>query len=291
MILYVLICMLFNTLGAQDVRTVSQVSVQERKSIIIPCWYNQAYVNNVKYLSFGDYWTFSNYVEFSDGRRKHETISVSDNKTTNILTIEMRNIQQSQSGKYWCGIDGPKSHIGIEFNLKVTADIAGLYVQNQMLAGLEAGNVTIYCYYHLPKKTGIQWCKLAGPCVLESGGLLDGALVNISNNNGVVSVNMSKLKKENTGWYWCSVTDLQMPVHITVSTREQTTITTSFTRTPMTTFSQPTSSGTIKSTRSFTSAQTPLFSMGFSDCDHAVQNLASVAKKYQPKESPSSSQR
>lgn len=109
-------------LGAQDVRTVSQVSVQERSSIIIPCWYNHAYVNNVKYLSSGDRWTFSKYVEFSDGREKHETVCVSDNKTTNILTIKMRNIQQSQSGTYWCGIDGPKrSHIGVGFKLKVTA--------------------------------------------------------------------------------------------------------------------------------------------------------------------------
>ncbi|XP_050953906.1 uncharacterized protein LOC127155614 [Labeo rohita] len=257
MILNVLICMLFNKLGAQDVRTVSQVSVQERSSIIIPCWYNHAYVNNVKYLSSGDRWTFSKYVEFSDGREKHETVCVSDNKTTNILTIKMRNIQQSQSGTYWCGIDGPKrSHIGVGFKLKVTAVTAGLYVRDQMLAGFEAGSVTVSCYYHLPKKTGIQWCKLGGACVLESGGLLDGALVEIRNGNGVVSVNMSRLKKEHTGWYWCSVRDLQMPVHITVSTREETTITT-FTSTHKTTSSQSTSTGTIKPTGSFTSAQTP----------------------------------
>ncbi len=77
-------------LGAQDVQTVSKVSVQERRSIIIPCRYNPAYVNNVKYLSFGDLWVTSKYIEFSDGREKHETVSVSDNKTTNIVTIDMR---------------------------------------------------------------------------------------------------------------------------------------------------------------------------------------------------------
>lgn len=97
------------------------MSVQERRSIIIPCRYNRAYVNNVKYLSFGDHWVTSKYIEFSDGREKHETVSVSDNTTTNIVTIDMRNIQQCQSGTYWCGIDGPKSHIKNEFNLKVTA--------------------------------------------------------------------------------------------------------------------------------------------------------------------------
>uniref|UniRef100_A0A671RZD2 Ig-like domain-containing protein n=1 Tax=Sinocyclocheilus anshuiensis TaxID=1608454 RepID=A0A671RZD2_9TELE len=196
-------------LGAQDVQTVSQVSVQERRSIVIPCWYNRAYVNNVKYLSFGDHWTFSKYIEFSDGREKHETVSVSDNKSTSTVSIDMRNIQQSQSGT----------------NYKIFViffSIAGLYVQDQMLAGFEGGSVTVACYYHLPRKTGIKWCKLAGNCVLEPGGLLDGASVEIRNSNGVVSVSVSRLRKENTGWYWCSVRELQMPVHITVSTREET---------------------------------------------------------------------
>uniref|UniRef100_A0A672NB91 Ig-like domain-containing protein n=1 Tax=Sinocyclocheilus grahami TaxID=75366 RepID=A0A672NB91_SINGR len=215
-------------LGAQDVQTVSQVSVQERRSIVIPCWYNRAYVNNVKYLSFGDHWTFSKYIEFSDGREKHETVSVSDNKSTSIVSINMRNIQQSQSGTYWCAIDGPRAHIQNGFS------IAGLYVQDQMLAGFEGGSVTVACYYHLPRKTGIKWCKLAGNCVLEPGGLLDGASVELRNSNGVVSVSVSRLKKENTGWYWCSVRELQMPVHITVSTREETSA-----RTPETTSSQP----------------------------------------------------
>ncbi len=114
--------------------------------------------------------------------------------------------------------------------------IAGLYVQDQMLAGFEAGSVTISCHYHLPRKTDIKWCKLAGKCVSEPRGLLDGASVEIMNKNGVVTVSMNRLKKENTGWYWCSVRDLHMPVHITVSTREETTPTR--TRTPETTFSQ-----------------------------------------------------
>lgn len=34
-----------------------------------------------------------------------------------------------------------------------------------------------------PRKTGIKWCKLAGTCVLEPGGFLDGASVEISNSS------------------------------------------------------------------------------------------------------------
>ncbi|ROL47248.1 Polymeric immunoglobulin receptor [Anabarilius grahami] len=223
MILFVLICMLFNISGAQDIRTVSEVSVQEGKSIIIPCWYNHIYVNNVKYLSAGDHWALSTYVEFSDGRNKHKTVSISDIRTSNILTINMRNIQRRQSGTYWCAIDVPRSPVRKSFNLKVTAAVSGLYVEDQMLTGFEAGSVTVSCRYHLPRKTGIKWCKLGGKCVEETCGTLEGASVEIRNDNGLVIVSMSGLKMGNTGWYWCSVKELQMPVHITVSARIETT--------------------------------------------------------------------
>ncbi|XP_048011905.1 polymeric immunoglobulin receptor-like isoform X2 [Megalobrama amblycephala] len=255
MILFVLICMLFNISGAQDIRTVSDVSVQEGKSIIIPCWYNHMHVNNVKYLSTGDHWALSKYVEFSDGRNKHKTVSISDNKTSNVLIINMRDIQRRQSGTYWCAIDAPKS-LRKSFNLKVTAGISGLYVEDQMLTGFEAGSVTISCHYHLPRKFGIKWCKLGGKCVEEARGTLDGASVEISNDHGVVIVSMSGLKMENTGWYWCSVKELQMPVHIAVSARIETTTTLE------TTSNQPVSTRSVKSTGTFTSAQTPRSSDG-----------------------------
>lgn len=31
-----------------------------------------------------------------------------------------------------------------------------------MLAGFEGSSVTVACYYHLPRRTGIKWCKLVG---------------------------------------------------------------------------------------------------------------------------------
>lgn len=107
----------------------------------------------------------------------------------------------------------------------VILGISGLYVEDQMLTGFEAGSVTITCHYHLPKKFGIKWCKLGGKCVEEACGTLDGASVEIRNDHGLVIVSMSGLKMENTGWYWCSVRELQMPVHITVSARIETTTT------------------------------------------------------------------
>lgn len=79
------------------------------------------YVDNVKYLRTGDKWASSAYVEYSDGRNKHQTVSLSDNRNSNTLIINMRNIQQTQSGTYWCAIDVHKSPVRKSFSLKVTA--------------------------------------------------------------------------------------------------------------------------------------------------------------------------
>lgn len=51
---------------------------------------------------------------------------------------------------------------------------------------------------------------------MTTSGTLDGASVEITYSQAFMTVTMNKLKKENTGWYFCSSKDLQMPVYITV---------------------------------------------------------------------------
>ncbi|KAA0704929.1 hypothetical protein E1301_Tti000756 [Triplophysa tibetana] len=246
--LHLLIFMLLNISGAQDVRTVSQVSVQEGKSIIIPCWYNQMYVHHVKYFSVGQYFLSSKYVS-SDGQKKHKTISLSDNKTLKILTVEMRSVERSQTGTYWCGIKLAGPDVSEAFHLTVTTGISGLYVENQMLMGFEGGSVSIYCHHHAPRKRDEMWCKLGGHCMKGTSGSLDGASVEVKHNSALMTVTMSKLKMENTGWYWCSARKLQMPVHITVSAGREpiSTATTELTS------KQPTASSTVQFSGTITS--------------------------------------
>nr|XP_055037845.1 polymeric immunoglobulin receptor-like [Misgurnus anguillicaudatus] len=220
MILHLLVFELFNISGAQDVRTVSRVSVQEGNSIIIPCWYKQMYVNNVKYLSRGLSLVDSEYVIKSNGGVKHNSISISDNKTLNILTVEMRSVQKTQTGTYWCGIELYRRRIGANFYLQVTTGIPGLYVENQMLSGFEAGSVNISCHYHEPRRRDEKWCKLGGDCIDVSFVSFNSESVKVRYLSGLMIVTMNKLKTEDTGWYWCSVKELQIPVHITVYKRE-----------------------------------------------------------------------
>ncbi len=89
-----------------------------------------------------------------------------------------------------------------------------LLVNSQNVTGSEDGSVTITCYHQ--GQSGVKWCKFGGQCITGASGTLDGASVEIRYGLRNMTVSMSRLKKRNTGWYWCSTEDLQMPVHITV---------------------------------------------------------------------------
>uniref|UniRef100_A0A672NB87 Polymeric immunoglobulin receptor-like n=1 Tax=Sinocyclocheilus grahami TaxID=75366 RepID=A0A672NB87_SINGR len=98
-------------------------------------------------------------------------------------------------------------------------DSPRLHVNSQNVTGSENGSVTISCY-HRGRQYGVKWCKFGGQCITRASGRLDGASVEIRYGLRNTTVSMSRLKKEHTGWYWCSTEELQMPVHITVQQKK-----------------------------------------------------------------------
>ncbi|XP_059390633.1 uncharacterized protein LOC132123958 [Carassius carassius] len=122
-------------------------------------------------------------------------------------------------------------------------DSPRLYVNSQIVTGSENGSVTITCY-HQGAQYGVKWCKFGDQCITGASGTLAGASVKIRHGLRNTTVSMSLLKKENTGWYWCSTEDLQMPVQITVHQKESS-------KTPTTTESGQFSPSTRKRTAIF----------------------------------------
>ncbi|XP_055758772.1 G8 domain-containing protein DDB_G0286311-like [Salvelinus fontinalis] len=87
---------------------------------------------------------------------------------------------------------------------------------------------------------GIYYVPLVG----RYSGILDGTSVTSQqtidhNNRHILTVTLNGLNMGDTGWYWCSRGDLQMPVHITVNQ-----LTTTQCTTPAST-TTPTPSSTI----------------------------------------------
>ncbi|XP_060762352.1 polymeric immunoglobulin receptor-like [Neoarius graeffei] len=95
-----------------------------------------------------------------------------------------------------------------------------LSVMESRVSAEEGGSVTVQCLYSTAyQKKQTQWCRFKDRSCYEVG------MTPTSQNSAVqirddgkrsFSVQMSGLKKSDTGWYWCRAGDLQVPVHISV---------------------------------------------------------------------------
>lgn len=95
--------------------------------------------------------------------------------------------------------------------------MASLYVDHQIKES-NGEKITINCHDRNPGK--MKWCRLGSSCATEPSGSIDGTRVTIAidkRDRSVFSVTMSELKMESSGWYWCAMGELQMPVYVSVT--------------------------------------------------------------------------
>ncbi|XP_038816107.1 uncharacterized protein LOC120017432, partial [Salvelinus namaycush] len=208
----------------QIVSTVSHVSVKQGGSITIPCLHDQSYRNNVKYLCKEYYWFGCSTVVRTDHPKTSGNTSISDDINQRIFTVTMTSLSSSDSDYYWCSVEKKnEGDDGARLQISVTPGTPELYVDQQEMTGVVGGSVTVLCYYSSYGRRG-RWCRMGGSCVaVGSSGAFDGTVVKLvqeqreTTNGFVLTVTMSGLMMENTGWYWCEKGKLQMPVHITVN--------------------------------------------------------------------------
>ncbi|KAG9333004.1 hypothetical protein JZ751_013879 [Albula glossodonta] len=198
--------------GAESVRTLSNVSVQRRGSVSIPCFYDQKYRDKFKYWCKGGNWDFCSTIARSDSPLSSGDVSITDDPAQLVFTVTMRNLQRSDSGYYWCGVD-----------LRNAVD-DGAYLYLKVTAGEEGGSVSIQCHYGDSLRTSVKmWCSFSerSPCLTPGGtGMSQHASVQISDNRiGAFTVTVRGLERKDTGWYFCSAGEEQLPVHITVTQR------------------------------------------------------------------------
>ncbi|XP_051816059.1 polymeric immunoglobulin receptor-like [Acanthochromis polyacanthus] len=207
--------MLFVVAGICCLTTVSEVSVKAGDSVTIPCLYDRAYINHVKYLCEGYYWSSCSYAVKTNQPDRSGKFSISDDKNQRIFTVTVKRLTNSDTD-YWYVVEiNGGSDIAHYFHLSITST-PSLYVDRQEVTGIIGENITINCHY---RNTGIMgWCRLGKNCVTGSSGSIDGTRVTIdARSSKVFTVTMSELKAESSGWYWCAIGNFQMPVHVTVT--------------------------------------------------------------------------
>ncbi|XP_036411664.1 CMRF35-like molecule 3 isoform X2 [Colossoma macropomum] len=214
---------------SESLKTLKNLAVERGGSLSIPCFYDKQYKSNLKYWCKGDYWSSCEIVASTNTRGR---TSVTDHPTQNMFTVELNSLQDSDSGYYWCaveigGIETPDD--GNYLYLTVSADPA-VSVTNSRVSGQEGGSVSVQCLYSAKyQNKQKQWCRFKDWSCFTVGKTdtsQNSAVLVIDNGKGSVSVEMKGLQKSDAGWYWFSAGDVGVTVHLTVTERPSTVITT-----------------------------------------------------------------
>uniref|UniRef100_A0A674MLU3 Immunoglobulin domain-containing protein n=1 Tax=Takifugu rubripes TaxID=31033 RepID=A0A674MLU3_TAKRU len=207
--------------GVYSVTTVTRVSVKAGDSVSIPCLYHPKYTSHVKYLCQGYSYNSCSYA-VKTNQQSSERFLISDDREKKVFTVTVKDVREGDTD-FWCIVEiNGGSDDGTYFQMSVTrGKNRTLYVDHQEVTGFIGEQTTIKCYYQNSGQA--KWCRVGGPCVTQSQGSIDGTTVFINETlPRVFTVTMSGLKMEDSGWYWCSRGDLQMPVQIIVREKPST---------------------------------------------------------------------
>ncbi|KAK9980217.1 hypothetical protein ABG768_013597 [Culter alburnus] len=157
--------------------------------------------NDITYSTVGD----------APGSEALHTNSNSENNTgtdtsdhQSIFTVRWDRLETSDSGYYWCAVE-------------IAPDVS---VVNSSVSGHEGGNVSVQCFYSSRYKYELkQWCRYKDQRCYTVTDTSQNPSLQISDDDGRRSftVLMTGLRLSDSGWYLCSVGDLQVPVQLIVN--------------------------------------------------------------------------
>ncbi len=94
-------------------------------------------------------------------------------------------------------------------------------VVNSSVSGHEGGDISVQCFYSSGYQNKVkQWCRYKDQScyTVERTDTSQNSSVQISDDGRrSFTVLMTGLRRTDSGWYFCSVGDLQVPVQLTVT--------------------------------------------------------------------------
>ncbi|XP_053342444.1 polymeric immunoglobulin receptor-like isoform X2 [Clarias gariepinus] len=192
--------------------------VKTGASVTIPCGYYKEYLQHKKYWCSGKYFNsceIQAYTNQTTGK-----VTVTDNPTESLFTVTIHNLNTGDTGWYWCAVEIDRgTDISEYLHITVKQD-PDLSVNKSSVIGKEGAIITIQCLYSTAyRNTQKQWCRFKDRhCItFKTETSWDSRIQLSDDGRRFLSVNMSRLKKSDAGWYWCSAGDLQVPVLIEVN--------------------------------------------------------------------------
>ncbi|XP_065132807.1 uncharacterized protein [Paramisgurnus dabryanus] len=197
------------------------VTVQTGGSVIIPCHYESKYTQHKKYWCYDARAAYNYCSILAYANETKGDVSVIDHPDQSLFTVTMRDLQEKNTGYYWCAVEiYIFTDVAEWFYLKIQS-VPDLSVMSSNVTVDEGGNISLQCLYTSTyKNESKQWCRYKDKRCYTVGrsDTSQNASVKISDDGREsLTVMMSGLMKSDSGWYFCSVGDLQAPVQLTVT--------------------------------------------------------------------------
>ncbi|XP_065133019.1 polymeric immunoglobulin receptor-like [Paramisgurnus dabryanus] len=197
------------------------LTVQTGGSVIIPCHYESKYTQHKKYWCYHPLGSYSSCSFLAYANETKRNVSVIDHPDQSLFTVTMRNLQEQNTGTYWCAVEINRDcDVTERFYLKIQS-APDVSVMSSSVTADEGGNISVQCLYTSTyKNKHKQWCRYKDKRCYTVGrsDTSQNASVKISDDwRGSLTLVMSGLMKSDSGWYYCSVGDLQAPVQLTVT--------------------------------------------------------------------------
>ncbi|KAL1281499.1 hypothetical protein QQF64_000302 [Cirrhinus molitorella] len=185
--------------------TLTMPPVIRRKgdSAEMKCPYDANHTKEIKHLCKGQCFTqdAQTIIQSDEDHVKKTNISVKDDTELNLFTVTITDLRAEDAGKYWCAV---KDAFNLPIELMIIMKDG---ITHEASVG---GSVSISCKY-IRKNNQVFFCRGDQPNICVRDG------VRVSSNNstngrfsltdqtsaGVFTVNISNLRAEDSGKYWC----------------------------------------------------------------------------------------
>ncbi|XP_065133015.1 polymeric immunoglobulin receptor-like [Paramisgurnus dabryanus] len=198
------------------------VTVQTGGSVVIPCHYESKYTQHKKYCCYHYYGIYNFCSILAYANETKGDVSVIDHPDQSLFTVTMRDLQEQNTGTYWCAVEINGVIYDVTEWFYITIQSApDVSVMSSSVTVDEGGNISVQCLYTSTfKNEHKQWCRYKDKRCYTVGrsDTSQNASVEIS-DDGIryLTVVMSGLMKSDSGWYYCSVGHLQAHVQLTVT--------------------------------------------------------------------------
>ncbi|XP_073722546.1 polymeric immunoglobulin receptor [Misgurnus anguillicaudatus] len=167
----------------------------EGGSALIICPYDPIYKSKSKYLCKSSTTDRNPLIETVRDEMKMNRLTVNDDMTASVFTVNITGLTAEDAGKYCCTV-------------RLETDVIYLYThliiimnEEMILNKREGDDMSIQCKHHAEYQK--LFCKAHEPSMCINDGLSLQSMRDDETSAGVFTVNISHLREEDSGIYWC----------------------------------------------------------------------------------------